>query len=332
MFKWRKIYWLVPVTALVIGIMWLVLSNAVYQTTNVFSVRSIDTTKYSRDLAGQMLDKPAFDTVINQQVSEIAQTGANYVAIDTPYDEQYIPFLKRWVTAARANNLHIWFRGNFSGWEGWFGFQKIDRSAHQRLLHDFITKNPDLFQDGDIFTPCPECENGGPGDPRQTGDVTGFRNFMVSEYQISQQDFGGIGKKITANYDSMNFDIAKLVMDKNTTSQMGGVVTIDHYTSDPNNLNNAVNQMANLSGGQVVLGEFGAPIPDLNGNLTEEGQASWIDQALQSLSQNPNLIGANYWTSVGGSTALWDDSGNPKKAVAIIQKFFNLQKKTSSTY
>src|SRR5258708_6337361 len=88
-------------------------------------VQSIDTMKYSRDTAGQMLTKPEFDATINSQVSEIAQTGATHIAIATPYDEMFIPFLKRWVKSARAHGLKVWFRGNFSGWEGWYNFPKI---------------------------------------------------------------------------------------------------------------------------------------------------------------------------------------------------------------
>src|SRR5579884_799054 len=266
---------LIALTLGIIALMWVFLSGHVYQTAPVFAVRSIDTAKYSRDMAMQALNDPKFDQVIDQQMTEIAQTGANYVAIDTPYDEQFLPVLKLWVQAARDNNLHIWFRGNFSGWEGWFNYPKIDRPTHQRLLHDFITKNPDLFEDGDIFTACPECENGGPGDPRQTGDVDGFRKFMISEYTDAENDFGNQGKKITTNYDSMNYDVARLVMDRSTTEQMGGVVTIDHYVSDPRELTKNIDDLANSSGGQIVVGEFGAPIPDINGQMNESQQADW---------------------------------------------------------
>src|SRR3989344_9177099 len=76
-----------------------------------FEVQSIDTMKYSRDTAGEMLTKPSFDDVIDQQVKNIAGTGATHVAIGTPYDNQFIPFLARWVKVARRYKLKVWFRG-----------------------------------------------------------------------------------------------------------------------------------------------------------------------------------------------------------------------------
>src|SRR5581483_10587790 len=135
--------------------------------------------------------------------------------------------------AARHHNLHVWFRGNFSGWEGWFNYPSINRATHQEKIAGFITAHPDLFADGDIFTACPECENGGPGDPRQTGDVAGFRQFLIDEYRATQEAFASINKKVQSNYDSMNYDVAMLVMDKETTAALGGIVVIDHYIADP---------------------------------------------------------------------------------------------------
>ena len=117
-----------------------------------FEVQSIDTMKYSRDTAGEMLTKPSFDDVIDQQVKNIAGTGATHVAIGTPYDNQFIPFLARWVKVARRYKLKVWFRGNLSGWEGWFGYEKINREQHKQGIRAFITKNSNLFEDGDIFS------------------------------------------------------------------------------------------------------------------------------------------------------------------------------------
>jgi len=53
---------------------------------------------------------------------------------------------------------------------------------------------------------------------------------------------------------------------------------------------------------------------------------------LNGLAEDKNVIAVNYWTNVGGTTALWDDSGNPKQAVDTIQKYYNLKKKIKSTF
>lgn len=287
-----------------------------------WQIQSIDTMKYSRDMAQVNLGNPSFDTTIDTQIRNIAGTGANFVALGTPYDDEFLPILKRWVTAARKYNLHVWFRGNFSGWEGWFNYPKITRSDHQAKLVLFIHNNPDLFADGDIFTACPECENGGPGDPRQTGDVSGHRQFLISETQSAQHEFDAMGKKVVAGYTSMNYDVAKTIMDPATTHALGGVVTIDHYVASPDKLASDVTDIARQSGGKIFLGEFGAPIPDINGDMNESSQNTWVNAVMTNLIKSPELIGVNYWVSVGGSTEIWDEKGNPTAAVATLTNFF----------
>ena len=282
-------------------------------------VQSIDTMKYSRDASRQ----PLSQDFITQQIENIAATGANYVAIDTPYDAEFLPRLHQWVTAARTYHLNVWFRGNWSGWEGWFDYPKdVTREDHLNKTSAFILQNPDLFQNGDIFTACPECENGGPGDPRNTGDVEGFRQFMLDEYTSTQHAFNQIGKQVNSNYDSMNGDVAALIMDSSTTNQLGGLVTIDHYVSTPEKLASAIPGFASKSDGNVALGEFGVPIPNLNGPMTDTQQATWILTALSMLAQEPQLVATNYWVNLGGSTALWHDDGIPSQAVAVITRFY----------
>lgn len=286
-------------------------------------VQSIDTMKFSRDLARQELKDQSFDKTIDTQVKDIAETGATHVAIATPYDDEFLPFLKRWVKSARKYHLKVWFRGNFSGWEGWFNYSPLSRSEHQQKTVAFILKNKDLFEDGDIFTACPECENGGPGDPRQTDDVDGFRRFMISEYQATKSAFAKIGKNVVSNFDSMNADVARLVMDHQTTVSMNGLVVIDHYLASPQQLVRDVDSLASSSGGRVFLGEFGAPIPNLNGYLSEKDQSAWIRAALTPLINDDHFFGLNYWVGFGGSTQLWNDDGSPRAAVATLRSFFS---------
>jgi len=290
----------------------------------VWAIRSIDTVKYSRDLAREKVNSSTFDLTIDSQVRNIKSTGATHIALGTPYDAEFKPFLKKWVTSARRYGLKVWFRGNFSGWEESFGYSSIDRKTHLESTEKFIVDNPDLFEDEDIFTSCPECENGGTGDPRKTGDVAGFRAFLIDEYNISNSAFQKINKNVKVGYYSMNYDVAKLIMDPATTSSLGGIVAIDHYVASPEQLITDSIKIASSSGGKVVLGEFGAPIPDLNGDMTESEQAEWIGKALEALSNTSEVVGVNYWVNVGGSTQIWDSEGTPKKAVEIIIKYYNL--------
>ncbi len=307
-----------------IFLLFFVLPHRAFGLERFFPIQSIDTMKFSRDAAGSKMSDPSYDSQIDTQVRNIAQAGATHIALGTPYDKEFVPFLKRWVNAARKYNLNVWFRGNFSGWEGWFGYDKnLDRSGHIKMTTDFILRHPDLFQDGDVFTACPECENGGPGDPRQTGDVTGFRNFLIDEYNAQQQALARIGKKVIFNYNSMNGDVARLVMDKPTTRALGGVVTIDHYVSTPDKLASDIATFAKDSGGKVVLGEFGAPIPDINGDLSPPQQSQWINDALEKVIATEQVIAINYWTNKGSSTALWNDDDTPRQVVSTVENYYS---------
>lgn len=284
--------------------------------------QAIDTMKYSRDLSREKLKDSSFDRVIDQQVKNIADVGATHVAIATPYDEEFYPFLKRWVQASRKYGLHVWLRGNFSGWEKWFGYSSISREVHIQKTKDFILRHKDLFVDGDIFTPCTECENGGSGDPRQTGDVVGYRKFLIEEYKVTKSAFKSIGKSVRSNYYSTNGDVARLIMDRATTQGLDGVVTIDHYVSSSDDLIRDVDEIAKTSGGQVILGEFGAPIPDIHGAMTDGEQAAWIGEALEKVANRPEVIGLNYWVSLGGTTRLWNENGTPRLAVEVLRRYF----------
>jgi hypothetical protein len=285
--------------------------------------QSIDTMKYSRDIAREKANDPLFDQVILEQIKDIAATGATHVAIATPYDEEFTPFLKRWLSAARENNLKVWFRGNWSGWEGWFNYGKISRAEHIQKTKNFILNHKDLFVDGDVFSACPECENGGPGDPRLNGDLAGYRQFLIDEYTVTKYAFNEIGKKVISNHNSMNGDVAKLVMNKNTTAALDGLVVIDHYVKNPETLVKDIKALASSSGGHIILGEFGVPIPDINGQMTDKKQAEWLESALNLLVDTPELVGLNYWVNLGSSTSLWEKPGSPKEAVSVLKKYYS---------
>src|SRR3989344_876200 len=224
--------------------------------------------------------------------------------------------------AARRYGLNIWFRGNFSGWEKWFGYKAITRDEHKEKTAKFIRENSVLFADGDIFTPCPECENGGPGDPRRSGDAGGHKAFLIDLHETAENAFAATGVQVESGFFSMNGDVARLIMDAETTKALGGVVVVDHYVSSPKQLKEDIIALVKQSGGLIVLGEFGAPIPDLHGPMDEDAQAAWIGESLRAVSQVPEVIGVNYWTSVGGSTELWDSKGDSRLAVQVLKLFF----------
>lgn len=303
----------------------ILLSASVSSTKAWWDIRSVDTMKLSRDMAREYLDDGR-DEEIEAHVKLIADTGASHIALGTPYDKEFSATLIKWVAAARKHNLKVWFRGNWSGWEEWFEYPAINRQQHIAKTKEFILNYPDLFEDGDIFSACPECENGGPGDPRQTGDVEGYRKFLIDEHTMMEETFKKIDKDVNFSVNSMNGDVARLIMNKETTKALGGIVSVDHYVLTPQKLADDVREIAKNSGGKVFLGEMGAPIPDIHGSMTDKQQAEWLNEALHLLSQLDVVVGINYWTGKGGSTAIWNSNNNPRSAVEVLRSFYKPEK------
>ena len=148
------------------------------------------------------------------------------------------------------------------------------------------------------------------------------RDFLKSLDVVSRQAFNQINKKVSTNYFSMNGDVARLTMNVETTDDLGDIITIDHYVKSPKKLTQDINDIGNKSQGSVVLGEFGAPIPDIHGEFDDAQQAAWLESALSEIAASPKLIGVNYWVNAGGSTALWDDDGKAHSGVRSLAKFF----------
>jgi hypothetical protein len=285
-------------------------------------ILSVDTMKFSRDPSRELWTDPQRDKIIETHIANVASTNATHVAIDTPYDDEFVPILRQWVAAARKHKLKVWFRGNLSGWEGWFGYPPIDRPTHLAGIERFILGNPDLFEDGDLFSSCPECENGGPGDPRTTGDVAGHRRFLIDQYAVTRQAFGRLGKQVRSNFNSMNGDVAALIMDKDTTAALDGIVVVDHYVPTTEGTIKDLAHLARQSGGRVVLGEFGAPLPGVHKAMSAEEQAEWIGQLLARIGEEPSVIGLNYWVHAGGPTELWNKDGSPRPAATVIARHY----------
>ncbi len=289
----------------------------------IWEICSIDTMKTSRDRAREQANNPEYDKAIQQQLTTIKNTGANYVAIGTPYDAEFLPYLKRWVDLARSTGLHVWFRGNWSSWEGWFEYPKtMTPQEHLEKTSKFIHDNPDLFADGDIFDACPECENAGPW-PRVASKAA-YNEFIVTQHSNTQQAFDSIGKKVRTDLPSIVGGHAKEVLMQDTLRDLNNVVSIDHYVKDVHNMEMYVNYFKDTFDTKVFVSEFGAPIPDINGEMTEEEQAMFVDSVLANLyAHNDAVVGLNYFTLYDGSTALLNTDESERKVYGVIKKYYS---------
>lgn len=284
----------------------------------------IDTMKISRDKARGWTNTSDLDKHITWEMKTIKDMGANCVAIDTPYDEEFLPYMTKWASVARKYNLHVWFRGNFSGWEGWFDYPKNMKSSTLiQKTETFITKHPNLFADGDIFTPAPEAENGGDFNQVEPNAYGRYRIFLITEYQTATDAFRLIGKKVTVNWLSMNGGLARRMMDQKIIDSIDHLVTIDHYIKTPQEMTEYINYFTNNFHAKVVVGEFGAPIPDINGDMNAREQAAFVRSVFDELYKNKEHIeGVNYWDLYDGSTALINDDQTPREVVQVVKDYF----------
>ncbi|EKD57506.1 MAG: hypothetical protein ACD_57C00260G0001, partial [uncultured bacterium] len=60
----------------------------------------------------------------------------------------------------------------------------------------------------------------------------------------------------------------------------------------------------------------------IHGPMTESEQAQWVEESLKKIAGLEAFLGLNYWVNVGGSTAIWKNDGQPKKAVEVLTKYF----------
>lgn len=287
-----------------------------------FPVESVDTMKYSRDAAR---NKEA-NAKIPLMISAAAALHPTHIAIATPYDDEFLPVMRLWVAEVRKHNIKVWYRGNFAAWEDWFGYGRFeDPSEHLAKTERFIKNNPDLFQDGDIFTPVPEAENGGFGDPRKDEATKNkFFDFLPKSYTVCEKGMKAIGKKVECGYFSVNGDVAHMFT-KDIVDRTGGVLVIDHYVKTPEELITDIKEYHNKTGAKIVLGEYGAPIPDIHGDLTQQEQSDLIRQNMIALVKNRDIVGGiNYWTAFGGSTEIFEgDDIKPKLAAVTLGEYFD---------
>jgi hypothetical protein len=292
------------------------------QSEYLWQIRSVDTMKTSRDKARVRLHDVKFDIEIEKELLVIKNLGANYVAIDTPYDDEFLPYLKRWVALTRKIGLKVWFRGNWSNWEGWFDYPKnLTPERHHAKTAEFIETHSDLFEDGDIFDPCPECENAGFW--KQPDDNDTFNEFIRNQRIVLKNSFNKIDKKVYTNVFSIIGGRAKEVLDKKTLNALDNIVTIDHYIKNPSSMTEYVHYFAQNFQTKVLIGEFGAPIPDINGSMNENQQALFVDEVFRELYKNKkNVFGLNYNVLTLGTTKLLNDDGTERQAVEVVKNYF----------
>lgn len=297
-----------------------------FEKKTLWEFQCIDTMKDSRDRAREFLKQKDYGREFaKKQIAIIRDLGATCVSVGTPYDEEFAPVLRAWSQEAHAAGLNVWFRGNFSGWEGWFSYPKFSSAEdHHRKLKTFIVAHPDFFRDKDIFTPAPEPENGILGSPwKSEKNKNALNDFIAASTAVCEQGFKEVARVVSCGFFGTNGDVALGGFTTDSLQKAGGVVVTDHYIKDIPRYKKDIEALYAKHRLPVVVGEFGSPIPDLQGNLSEAEQAVSVAALLDQIYSAGSIVrGVNYWVLHGGSTSLVRDDGSPRMATEALRDYF----------
>lgn len=283
--------------------------------TPTWELQSVDVMKYSKDV----LCSPPTTTFVDAQLDKAVDIGANFVAVSGYYDEPScnstgaITTLTRWVEGARAHDLHVWFRFKNKAFEGDYSTTKStspDGMRHQKLMVDWIAAHANLIEEGDIFTPNAEPQNGGINGvtfcAASVCQFTGKADFnlwlrqthTMADLAIKAQGFTNV--KI-GYYGFDGFIVAGLgnpdwqgqsQLEASTIAMMGNVA-IDHY---PETIGHTLEQdlpyikTAIGSTTPIIISEYG-----YISSGTESARAAGVTAFMEDAAAEPNVDGFNYW-------------------------------------
>jgi hypothetical protein len=273
-----------------------------------WEVKSIDVMKYSKDV----VCNPPSGSTIDTMNSQVASSGANFVAISTPYDNpacgSSVRLTNEWISSARDRGLQIWHRHMGLAFEGIYNTPKVKNlDAYTQQIVDYVKNNPDQFRDGDIFTPTPEPDSAGINGVTYCPTTCQFASadeynswIQFTQFRVKEA-FASIGKKVAVGYYGHSGFIVwgennpdwqgKSFLTQQTVDAMDGIIAMDTYPETYggnmiDSLNGAHKKWPNA---KLMIGEWGTITP----GTTEEKQKRIIDAL--TASQREYVIGFNYW-------------------------------------
>lgn len=316
-------------------------------------VKSIDVMKWSKDV---LCNHPSTSTV-NAQLDKIVEAGATHVSISSFYDTQTLsgcqiaPLRHKWVTLAREHNLKIWLRMHTLSWQGNYSQPKStnpDGNRHLRIMQHWLEDNPTFFQEGDIFSPFAEIQNGGingftfcESSICQFSSRADFNNYIqrlqiiLPEYLPAGVQYGWYGFDGFVVFGGSNSFWRGLCsvtpyqcgLEQDTITAMNMIV-MDHY---PPNDDMAVeitdfHTAVGSTTMALVIGEYGT-LTAADDATRESRMNTFIDTLTASAATT--TIGFNYWhLGPGTGEGLVNESGQSgvpgtnRPNFDILQEYF----------
>lgn len=302
-------------------------------TTGSWPIQSVSSMKETKDRICGQRDQ----TFIDRWVDKAKELGANYVAVETPYDnptcDNSVNYTWKWVNAIRSRGLKVWHRHMPLAFEGIYDTPKA-KGDYLTMIDDYIKNNWGMFREGDIFTPIPEPQNGGVGGVTYCAygicifdNQEHFNRWLREAIDAANNAFDqiGLGRKIKIGYfgfdgfvtwGSNNPDWQGILED--ATIQKMGNVTIDHY---PELIGQTMEQgldevMAKYPGLPIIIGEWGSAG---NGDIEQQVRNSL------GAAKRPSVVGFNYWhLGMGGNEALINEDFSNRPQYDEVQGFFKI--------
>lgn len=286
-----------------------VLVDAVQPT---WPIQSIDMMKDSKDKLCNQLSQAQIDARVDRAV----EIGATHVAISTPYTSpacgNTITYTTTWVNSIRSKGLKVWHRHPGLAFEGIYNTNKSkspDGHRHLKIISDWISTNMTLIQNGDIFTPEAEPQNGGiqgvtfcPQNICQFSSAADFNEWLrlasiVTKQTLKAEGFTDVkvgywgfdGFIVWGNNNPDHLGTSKL--EAATVAAMDNIITIDHYPSGGDSMATDLDEArAVWPNADFFIGEWGTI-----GGGTDAQLEQAVNDTFGAFAARSWIKGVNYW-------------------------------------
>lgn len=327
---------------------------------SIFAYKSIDLMHWSKDY---LRGSPFSEAAINALVEGLARDfSVTHLAVATPMNSEAeaiaegvtpfsinpVVYAKRFTDAIHTQGLNVIFRGTDCYMEGIYDFPKwvgedryplgdpsdvidgTDRDNWLGRVWNYITENPSLFADGDLWGIYPEATGHGifsdatsfvPHDG--AGAQTNYANFFINLITVSKAAFKEIGKNVRCGFSGQNWSEINSgwLYGSVHEAQGSGRVNFSHYGTGDNDYSDTemATNLADTYGDyslplfHMEWGDYWSTDPGYGYSRNEADHIAYLESMYavwQDLIDEDKLLGFNYWRATGGAEAVYENSGD----------------------
>lgn len=231
-----------------------------------------------------------------------------------------------WLHSIRATGNHVWWRGGWNNWQGWFGQPTLtastspaipletggrvravltgsDQTSYLARTYAWIRQNAEAFEAGDVFSPMSEPQDAGilpyVSNPKtaQFPNLAAFNQFILDLQVVCQAAFVQSGKPGVVvglwGIDSLPGDGDQLSRD--ALAVLTPPLSLDVYVPTPAAMVQELSAVHAYYHAPLVLGEWGDAWDHADPTTTSRR----IDTMYHAVSQLPWITGVGYFEGIG---------------------------------